>query len=255
MGGKNFNFEVTSADDPPSRKDNGIYCSPAMIVFVIIAVCVLIAATALMVFYIPDRSINQVATKPPVTQDPTTKAVIIPTDSAPSATMSPSDLMEGRLPNTVLPRRYEVNLRPFLYDDDVPDSKLGERFTFDGWVRIKVECIEPTDEITLHSKNITIHGMPKVHSVSTLDKTDIFESYEMVEEYAFMVLKLKQMLRPHEEYDIYMEYSGILWNDDSGFYLSKYVNSLNNTRSVQIFLTVKSLRYINMFKGCRLHKV
>lgn len=187
-----FDLEVAGSSDRASgSQKSGVYCSNGGIFFAILTVCVLIAATALLVFYLPDRTVKQVVTVYPFTKDP------VPT-IAPTATLSqppwtpvtrppPSELMEGRLPTSVLPRRYELNLRPFLYDDDVPDSKLGERFTFDGWVRIKVECIEATDEITLHSKNITIHGMPTVQSVS--DKTDIFESYKKIEEYSFLVLR------------------------------------------------------------------
>ncbi|XP_038058558.1 uncharacterized protein LOC119729837 [Patiria miniata] len=258
MGRSEFNLE-----EEPGRKGNGIYCSPAVLVFTVLTVCVLIAATALMTYYIPlSLKDDGVATKAPAVQLPsTTKAMMAPTDApmvptdapmvptdapmvptdaptnkpmatAKPTTMPPSALMRGRLPKTVLPRRYEVNLRPFLYDDDVPDSKMGERFTFDGWVRIKVECIEPTDEITLHSKNITVHGMPTVLSVSTLDKTDLFESYKMVEEYAFMILKLKQMMKPHQEYDIYMQHSGILGDDEAGFYPSMYLDSVNTTRYI-----------------------
>ncbi|XP_022104256.1 aminopeptidase N-like [Acanthaster planci] len=242
MGRSEFSME-----DNPGRKGNGVYCSPAVLVFSIITVGVMIAATALMTYYIPRSLNNDRATKEPIVQLPsTTENMIVPTDApimmstkqvvteppAKPTTIPPSDLMRGRLPKTVLPRRYEVNLRPFLYDDDVVDSKLGERFTFDGWVRIKVECIEPTNEITLHSKNITVHGIPTVVSVSTLDKMDLFESYKMVDEYAFMILKLKKMLMPHQEYDIYMQYSGILGDDEAGFYPSKYLDEFNNTRYI-----------------------
>ena len=253
MAKDEFSLEGGSGEKPPGRKGNGMYCSPAMIAFTILTVCVLIAATALLVFYIPDRTVVvDAATKAPQVGKTTVAAVKTPEPANPTmepvnptmepvnptmepvrpTTVAPSDLMKGRLPTSVLPRRYELNLRPFLYDDDVPDSKLGQRFTFDGWVRIKVQCMEATDEITLHAKHITIHGMPTVHSVSTLDKTDIFESHTMVEEYAFLVLKLKEMLRPHEEYDIYIVYSGILGDDEAGFYPSMYMDSMNNTRSV-----------------------
>ncbi|XP_071788055.1 aminopeptidase N-like [Asterias amurensis] len=207
--------------DGPDRK-GGLYCTPTRIAFCVLSVCVLLTVTALMAYFVPDRSPIQL----PSAEAPTTAPTARPT-------VDPSDLMKGRLPKTVLPRRYELNLRPFLYDDDVPDSKLGERFTFDGWVRIKVECMEATDEITLHCKNITIHGMPTVHSVSTLDNTDIFESYKMIEEYSFLVLKLKEMLRPHEDYDIYMTYSGTLRTEyTNGFYVSNYITSQNITRYI-----------------------
>ncbi|XP_071788053.1 aminopeptidase N-like [Asterias amurensis] len=246
MAKDEFSLEGGSGEKPPGRKGNGMYCSPAMLAFTILTVCVLIAATALLVFYIPDRTVVvDAATKAPQVGKTTVAAVKTPEPANPTmepvnptmepvrpTTEAPSDLMKGRLPTSVLPRRYELNLRPFLYDDDVPDSKLGQRFTFDGWVRIKVQCMEATDEITLHAKHITIHGMPTVHSVSTLDKTDIFESHTMVEEYAFLVLKLKEMLRPHEEYDIYIVYSGILGDDEAGFYPSMYMDSMNNTRYI-----------------------
>ena len=198
-------------DEPITRKGKGIYCSLVTVVFTILTVCVLITAAILMTYYIPRKT--------------------------EATTQNASDdlaqrLMRGRLPKTVLPRRYEVNLRPFLYQDDVVDSELGKRFTFDGWVRITVECIEPTEEITLHSENFIIHGMPTVVSVSNPDRTDIFDSYKVDDKYAFMVLKLKQMLMPHQEYNVYVKYSGFLRDDLTGFYPSKYLDSSNNTRLV-----------------------
>ncbi|XP_038058008.1 aminopeptidase N-like [Patiria miniata] len=205
--------EVASGDDTSTRKGKGIFCSPLMIFFTTVTVCILIAAAALMTYYIP-IALEPTPTKAPI-EDPT-----IP-------------LMRGRLPTTVVPRLYQLTLRPFLYDDDVADSKLGKRFTFDGQVTVRVECIEPTDEITLHSKSITLHKSPIVRSVSTLDKTtDIFESLKTVEEYAFMVIKLKEMMNPHQEYSIDMEYSGILGDDEAGFYPSMYLDPSNNTRYI-----------------------
>ena len=210
---KTYQLEEDAMEEPSTHKGRGVYCSLVTIVFTAGTVCVLITAAVLMAYFIPRSGTSQ------------------------ESTNGPNDrvqlLMKGRLPKTVLPRRYEVNLRPFLYQDDVVDSKLGKRFTFDGWVRITVECIQLTNEITLHSKSITIHGMPKVTSISTLDTTtNILDSYEMVEEYAFMVLKLKETLIPYQQYSIYMDYSGILGDDLAGFYPSKYLDPSNNTRLV-----------------------
>ncbi|XP_071788896.1 aminopeptidase N-like [Asterias amurensis] len=260
MGETEFKLEEATTSEVHGDRKGGMYCTVSRIVMSLLTVTVLIAATAVLVYYLPTRPVDQVATKPSIVNYPTAADDITPTGrlttsaespgnttttdltttaqqpqptGAPVTLAPPDDIMKGRLSKTVLPRRYELTLRPFLYDDDVPDSKLGQRFTFDGWVRIKVECMEATDEITLHSKNITIHGMPTVHSVSTLDNTDIFESYKMIEEYSFLVLKLKEMLRPHEGYDIFIRYSGIMATDILlGFYPSKYITSQNETRYI-----------------------
>ena len=67
-----------------------------------------------------------------------------PDDSAAAATEAP-ERDAHRLPGAVLPRRYQVELRP--------DLDAGE---FSGTVTIDVEVVEPTDRIVLHALDLEI---------------------------------------------------------------------------------------------------
>jgi aminopeptidase N len=52
---------------------------------------------------------------------------------------------EGRLPRSVLPRRYELSIAPDL-----------DASTFEGDVAITLDVVEPTDEIVLHAREIEV---------------------------------------------------------------------------------------------------
>jgi len=59
--------------------------------------------------------------------------------------------INARLPKSVIPSHYDVDILPLIDDDDAADFK-----TAPGHVKITVTCIEATDSITLHSVEITI---------------------------------------------------------------------------------------------------
>ncbi|XP_022084589.1 aminopeptidase N-like [Acanthaster planci] len=243
-----FEVKENELDDVSSKSPNGkrnvVVCRPAHIAFVILGFCTITTAVALMVYYIPDRTqlegtkIPGDGSKPTTsfyttapyaqTTDQTTTVINERQTTEPKPTEDP--LMVGRLPGTVSPQRYLLNVRPFLYEDDAPYSTLNRSYTFDGWVNIKVECVVPTEEIILHSHTLTVHGTPSVTGLDTADSRQLLDHFTFDRGNMFLVLKLKESLQLHKNYEIQIVYTGLLDSEIRGFYVSKYITSDNRER-------------------------
>ncbi|XP_022104262.1 aminopeptidase N-like isoform X2 [Acanthaster planci] len=236
--GMDGTLEVDRETGKPVRK--GMYCSHAQMLFVFITACIIIIGVGLLAYYVPDRCADIEATQAPVVGQSRGES---PREEEETPNLSEeggvgvevnrqqAEEWKGRLPLDVIPKRYNVRLQPFLTTDDAQDSLMGRNFTFDGLVTIKVECNEPTNTITLHTLDLTLHKPPKVTSLSGgMDAPDLFESYEFVVEYDFLVITLKEKLASGQDYEIKLNYSGELNDKLAGFYRSKYTTAEGEER-------------------------
>lgn len=126
-----------------------------------------------------------------------------------------------RLPRSIVPEHYDVELQPYL----VPDN-----FTFDGKVRILIKVLEPTNNVTVHINNITVDAgsvrLTEAGSGSAVEVTKTSED----ELRQFYILHLKQDLKQGAEYEVSMEYVGSLNDQLTGFYRSSYTDPEGNKR-------------------------
>ncbi|XP_071788435.1 aminopeptidase N-like isoform X2 [Asterias amurensis] len=228
--GMDGTLEIDKESGKPVRK--GMYCSHAQMLFVFITACIIITGVGLLAFYVPDRCQDIGATEAPVAGESTggeprelevhQQAGYDYGGGDPKWATRAAD-WAGRLSTDVLPKRYSVILQPFLTPDDATDSHLQRHFTFDGDVSIKVECNRPTQTITLHTKNLTLHRNPIVKSRSAgAAAEDLFQSYKFVGEFDFLVITLREELQVAQDYEISIAYSGELNENLYGFYRSSY---------------------------------
>ena len=220
-------------------KQSGYYCTTGQIAFLLIVSAGLIAGVGCMCFYLPDRSCVQSATAEPRPGEPTASEPPQPNTDPPKSeapatephqpsTAGPTPTEEewnGRLPRDLLPENYQLYLKPYLYEDDLGDN--DRLFTFDGRVKIVMDCVAPTDVITLHINNITIR------SYGLSDKTGRVYDIESVDEtpqYQFIHFHVTEMLEPGTGYVLEIEYLGELWDGLAGFYRSSYTNSHGTTK-------------------------
>ncbi|XP_049781738.1 uncharacterized protein LOC126183641 [Schistocerca cancellata] len=117
---------------------------------------------------------------------------------------------EYRLPTNVKPSHYEIRLRPYF--DPVLD---GDNFaTFDGQVIVKLDVIEPTDELRLHSLDMIINSF-KVRDAVTRKLLNV--TYVKVEEETQQVVAgLNSSLEKGHQYVLTISYTGHLRNDNRG---------------------------------------
>lgn len=126
-----------------------------------------------------------------------------------------------RLPRSIIPEHYDVELQPYI----IPDN-----FTFDGKVRILIKVLEPTDNVTLHINNITVDAESvKLSEASSGDAVEVASTSEDKER-QFYILHLKADLKQGVMYEVYMEYLGSLTDQLAGFYRSTYTDSKGNKR-------------------------
>jgi hypothetical protein len=111
-----------------------------------------------------------------------------------------------RLPKTVTPISYDLYLKPNF-----------DSFEFDGNVRIRVEVLEATNSITLHSNVSEIKSTEVTDNASAPIVTNVAFDREK----HFLTISSETSFETNE-YDIRIEFTGDLSDDMNGFYRSSY---------------------------------
>jgi hypothetical protein len=125
--------------------------------------------------------------------------------------------------NYRLPKR----LKPYFYDITIKTTFniLTEPDLFDGEIFINFTCIERTNSVIFHKKQLNITSVSvkfeaieySLHSTSYDEETEIFN------------VTLSQMLEIGNNYSISMSYHGKFLNNNIGFYKNFYLDS-NDTK-------------------------
>jgi len=119
-----------------------------------------------------------------------------------------------RLPKNVRPNSYEVYLKPEF-----------ETFTFEGSVKIMVEVLQETNNITLHTNKQNI----RLVTVSGPDTEEKITRPNIDYEKQFLIIDSPPNFLKGALYNISITFTGILSEDMSGFYRSSYTIG-NETR-------------------------
>ncbi|XP_044757690.1 aminopeptidase N-like [Coccinella septempunctata] len=117
-----------------------------------------------------------------------------------------------RLPTNIIPEHYTLDVIT-NFDDD---------FKFNGHVQIETKCVESTDQINLHMKNLTIdEDTISIKDITTNNpvKIDVIEEDEEKE---WMIIHTKEPLEDGKKYLISIKFEGRLSNSLSGYYRSQY---------------------------------
>lgn len=122
-----------------------------------------------------------------------------------------------RLPNTTHPESYEISLATRIDN---------ETFEFDGNVRIKIVVDQPTRVIVLHARQLTIKQIRLTKYSGNLPINVDLDSHSYEAETEFLKVPTKNMdLLTGDRLTLDITYSGILREDNGGFYRSSYTNS------------------------------
>jgi aminopeptidase N len=130
------------------------------------------------------------------------------------------DGREYRLPNNTKPIRYDVSLTTNVHRGD-PD--------FTGNVRIRIQALEESNEITLHYRQITIETVQVFANADT--GTDLIPStFDYSEDVEFLKISLgSRLMNLNQQYLVVIDYHGTLRDDNQGFYRSSYKNTKGET--------------------------
>lgn len=122
-----------------------------------------------------------------------------------------------RLPDNVAPMHYNIKLIPYIEEGN---------FTFDGESAINITIRHVTQNLSLHTLELTIDDA----ATSLFDKDGIIRmpttySYDLITH--ILVLYFDNELSPGN-YTLKMRYVGILHDDLKGFFRVSYVNKEGN---------------------------
>lgn len=127
-----------------------------------------------------------------------------------------SSLKDVRLPRSILPELYTLELFPDIYQPS------PENFTFSGTVSILVNVMNNTNNVTLHINKLTVDP----NSVRVMKMSDFrvvqTQSFKEDKERQFLIIFLSQPLQKGEKYEVTMKFQGPLTDDLAGLYYSAY---------------------------------
>lgn len=134
----------------------------------------------------------------------------------------PGNVLDLRLPRSMVPISYDIQLIPFLFN---------KNFTFIGQVKILVNVTESCKNITLHAAALTIQNSDVVvkkvdnqtlnYGTPNSARIDIKSQY-FVEPKQFYVIELNDTLQAGSLYALDIKYTGVLNDLLQGFYRSSY---------------------------------
>lgn len=133
----------------------------------------------------------------------------------------------GQLPTTLQPIHYRLAIQPFFPADGIEyESNLN--FTFRANLSILIECLDETDNVTLHMDKIEILN----NTVSLTDTEGTWKILTYLTRYVYdhksqqASFFFDRKLRPGQKYELNLTYTGSLAAEDlAGFYTSKYLEN------------------------------
>ncbi|XP_051168547.1 aminopeptidase Q-like [Leptopilina boulardi] len=128
-----------------------------------------------------------------------------------------------RLPNATKPLHYKLKFEPHLSKDN---------FTFDGEAEILVEILSKTNNITLHSVNLTIFEEETflIGEEENNNNNNFSQPIEHIyeDESEFFILKFDNQLQPGN-YTLMIKFTGAMNDEPRGFFWDSYTNDNNET--------------------------
>ncbi|GFN74079.1 polyprotein [Plakobranchus ocellatus] len=136
---------------------------------------------------------------------PNTSNNIKTNDAKATKSKTKKKTIDMRLPKSVIPLHYDLELLPLFFADDPKD------FTFEGYVSIHIICENATDTISIHAKDLVVDS-EDIYFCGVNSNTRFPEYVGMSVDNArqFIIFKLSDNLTVGEEYRISMSFSGVL---------------------------------------------
>lgn len=122
-----------------------------------------------------------------------------------------------RLNTPIVPTSYAITITPYFHNGN------NDAFTFDGEVTIKFTTNNVTNQIKLHSEDLTYTASNITITAGTTNiQLNAAEPLSFDDKYTFAFINLQIDLQPGTEYTLNIMYCGPIRDDLSGFYRSYY---------------------------------
>lgn len=130
----------------------------------------------------------------------------------------PYDGISYRLPNDTIPLTYNVWLST--------DIHRGE-FAFDGQVMIRFEVVQPTTEVTIQFRMMTIQHINLFNANNVMIEQNVnwFQNHAV----EFLVIRPNTPLVVGLQYSVHVTYNATIRDNGLGIYRASYVNPQGET--------------------------
>lgn len=130
------------------------------------------------------------------------------------------NIINYRIPKNLKPFNYDLFIQPFFKTTTMPEF-------FNASVRIDFTCVNDTTELILNMKNLELNNETMfIESLTdsnfTLEKNLIF-SYSNHSQLFYA--KLNQYFKQGHNYSFYVEFMGVIKEDNIGLYRSSYYDA------------------------------
>jgi len=134
------------------------------------------------------------------------------------------DSEDGRLPRTLIPYHYNLDITPDFYQPAPP-------FLFTGTVDISFECVEATDVLTVNSLGLTITSASVVISPDSdiQPPSPIVIDWTLEAAVDFLHITVTNAFQPGAKYVATIEFNGIVNNVSDGLYYDSYVSKVDGS--------------------------
>ncbi|XP_007256298.3 alanyl (membrane) aminopeptidase-like b [Astyanax mexicanus] len=205
----------------------GVYISKGLAIATVVLTVSAVSGIVLMVVMY-QLQIKENPPKVPPTLIPTTP---IPTGPPPNL----------RLPDNLIPERYEVFLQPYFYT--VLENNTVQSHVFKGNSTVTFKCVKDTRSIFLHALQLSVSNVKVTDSVTR--KNIEVERYEVhINKTNFFEIQLKEVLNGNGSYyELFTEFEGELLDDLAGLYMSRYTeNPVNEDDDQKRFLMASQMQ-------------
>ncbi|XP_055029300.2 alanyl (membrane) aminopeptidase-like b [Misgurnus anguillicaudatus] len=156
-----------------------------------------------------------------------------PEPTTPIPTLPPGTL---RLPESLIPESYKVVLQPYFYVELPENVTEQPRLDFIGNSTVRLKCVEETWFIYLHVQGLNVTDV-KVKDMNNSKKIEV-KNYEIYsDESNFLKIEVDSKLKNGSYYEVFTAFEGILHEDLSGFYLSRYTEKVENEDKERFLVT------------------
>ncbi|KAE8618156.1 hypothetical protein XENTR_v10009290 [Xenopus tropicalis] len=203
----------------------GFYVSKLVLaVGIIFAVAAVSTIIALAVVYSQEKGKNNDVAKPPETTTSSSGTSTATTTTTATATATATTAQSNdpwnkyRLPKTLSPVHYDVELQPFLV------KNADGLYVFRGKSTAFFICNDATDLIIIHSNKLNHTKFNSFDAKLQDGATDVaLKSTFFQKDKQFLVVQAAANLVPGKQYGLYTEFVGELADDLAGFYRSEYL--------------------------------
>lgn len=123
-----------------------------------------------------------------------------------------------RLNTPIVPASYALTITPYF------NTGNNDAFTFDGEVSIKFTTSNVTNQIKLHSEDLTYTASNITITAGTTNiQLNATDPLSFDKQYTFALINLQTSLQPGTEYTLNITYRGLIREDLNGFYRNYYI--------------------------------